>query len=540
MELYSWGRTVSSNDAGLPPVGSAGVADIGDADLVLRTRAGDTAAFGELWRRHYLSGVTVARSVTSSLDADDLVQESYTRIYHSIVSGGGPTGSFRAYLFTSIRNTAATWGRARRETAIDALNTVEDPTTSEQATDDALDHSLTHRAFRSLPTRWQEVLWYSEIEQMKPAEIAPLLGLKPTAVAQLTFRAREGLREAWIQAHLRSLADGSDCQWTIEHLGAYARANLGRRDRVKVDSHLASCARCGIVASEAKEVSGRLALVPLPSRSEAVGTAGYSRIHPRRRRPDHGARRNAVVRAARRRHRVPRHSRLRHPRDECGSGIGRRRLGNGRRNGNGRSRSGRRGRGRLGDGGRRICGRRSCRGRRRSRILSGRRRIRRCDGSRLGRCDGSRVGRCGGSRGRRGSGRSRGNRRGRRGRGDLLGPECHGRPRGGGFVVVGTVVAGSVLLPGLSEPVDVVADKDTSIVQDSGSGQVGGARDRSGLGVGSRIGRLLAVRLDHGRRTSDPGRRGSAGDARRCRGRSAGRRSAGRRSGRRGRQGAEA
>ncbi len=266
---------MTNNDVGSVPVGSADVPDLGDAELVLRTRSGDRAAFAELWRRHYRSGVTVARSVTSSLDPDDLVQEAYTRIYQSIITGGGPTGSFRAYLFTSIRNTAAAWGRARRETAMDALDAVEDPASSDQATTAALDHSLTHRAFRSLPTRWQEVLWYSEIEQMKPAEIAPLLGMKATAVAQLTFRAREGLREAWIQAHLRSVADGSDCQWTIEHLGAYSRANIGRRDRAKVEAHLARCARCAIVASEAKEVSGRLALVLLPLTVGAVGTAGY-------------------------------------------------------------------------------------------------------------------------------------------------------------------------------------------------------------------------------------------------------------------------
>ena len=250
------------------------VAALGDADLVLRTRSGDAGAFGELWRRHYRAGVTVARNMTSSLDADDLVQEAYTRIYQSIVAGGGPTGSFRAYLFTSIRNTAAAWGRARRETAYDELDHVEDPAMRDDS-DAALDRSLTHQAFRSLPTRWQEVLWYSEIEQMKPAEIAPLLGLKPTAVAQLTFRAREGLREAWVQAHLRAVADGSDCQWTIERLGAYARRNLGRRDRGKVERHLVSCTRCGIVASEAEEVSGRLALILLPLAVGATGTAGY-------------------------------------------------------------------------------------------------------------------------------------------------------------------------------------------------------------------------------------------------------------------------
>lgn len=248
---------------------------VSDADLVLRSRSGDPAAFGELWSRHYRSGIAVARSISPGADADDLVQEAYTKIYHAIIKGGGPTGSFRAYLFTSIRNTAAGWGRSTRETTIDELEALEDPATSEQATAESLDRSLTHQAFQSLPTRWQEVLWYSEIEAMKPAEIAPLLGMKATAVAQLTFRAREGLREAWIQAHLRTVADGSDCAWSIERLGAYARANVGRRDRAKLEAHLSSCTRCAIVASEAKEVSSRLALVLIPLTVGVAGTAGY-------------------------------------------------------------------------------------------------------------------------------------------------------------------------------------------------------------------------------------------------------------------------
>ncbi|TDN87711.1 sigma-70 family RNA polymerase sigma factor [Microbacterium sp. BK668] len=246
-----------------------------DADLVLRTRSGDKTAFGELWFRHYRSGIAVARSVSPALDPDDLVQEAYARIYQSILRGGGPTGSFRAYLFTSIRNAAAGWGRSSREDTVDLLDTIEDPATSDEATDAALDRSLTHCAFRSLPTRWQEVLWYTEIEQMKPAEVAPLLGMKPTAVAQLAFRAREGLREAWIQAHLKSVEDGSDCQWTIERMGAHARENLSRRDRRKVDEHLADCPRCAIVAAEAKEVSSRLALVLLPLALGATGAAAY-------------------------------------------------------------------------------------------------------------------------------------------------------------------------------------------------------------------------------------------------------------------------
>lgn len=249
--------------------------DAADAELVLRSRSGDRHAYAELWRRHYRSGIVVARSISPAADSDDLVQEAFTRIYHAIQRGGGPTGSFRAYLFTSIRNTAADWGRGRRETTIDELEAMADPASTDQATADSLDQSLTHQAFQSLPARWQEVLWYSEIEGMKPAQIAPLLGMNPTAVAQLSFRAREGLREAWVQAHLRSAAEDSECAWTIARLGAYARDNLARRERPRLERHLESCQRCAAVAGEAQEVSNRLALVLVPLTIGVGGAAAY-------------------------------------------------------------------------------------------------------------------------------------------------------------------------------------------------------------------------------------------------------------------------
>ena len=246
-----------------------------DTTLVERTRQGDTEAYGELWQRHYSAGMHVARSITTKIDADDLVQEAYTRIFQAIRRGGGPTGAFRAYLFSSIRNAAASWGRAKNDSPIEDLDAVADPHTTDQAAEEALDRGLTHRAFRSLPTRWQEVLWYTEIEQMKPAAVAPLLGMKPMAVAQLAARAREGLREAWITAHLASLDDGSPCQWVIERLGTYARGTISNRDRSKVQDHLAGCARCTIVAEEAQNVSHRLAFVLLPLTIGATGATAY-------------------------------------------------------------------------------------------------------------------------------------------------------------------------------------------------------------------------------------------------------------------------
>lgn len=247
-----------------------------DAELIEHTRSGSQDAYAELWRRHSNAGRTVARSITSSLDPDDLVSESFARIYQAVRRGKGPTGAFRPYLFTTIRNTAAAWGRSRRETSLDTLDSFEDPETSEASSIEALDRSLSARAFRSLPTRWQEVLWYTEIEAMTPAEVAPLLGMKANSVSALAYRAREGLREAWIQAHLQAVDDDSEHAFTISRLGSYARGNLSARDTAKVEAHLDACQRCTIVAAEAKEVGSRMALVLLPLVAGAVGAAGYT------------------------------------------------------------------------------------------------------------------------------------------------------------------------------------------------------------------------------------------------------------------------
>ena len=250
-------------------------AELSDAALVEATREGDQSAFGELWRRHYPSAVAAARATTTKFDADDLAQESFVAILNAIKRGGGPTSGFRAYLLTAVRNTAAGWGRSSREFADDELDAHVDPDWDPAETEQELDRSLTATAFRSLPTRWQEVLWYTEIEQMKPAAIAPLLGMKPVAVAQLAFRAREGLREAWIQAHLRSLSDDSECKWVVERLGTYARKNSSKRDATRIDAHLLECPRCVIVLDEAGHVSSRLALVMLPLALGVVGAGGY-------------------------------------------------------------------------------------------------------------------------------------------------------------------------------------------------------------------------------------------------------------------------
>ncbi|MHC5795184.1 sigma-70 family RNA polymerase sigma factor [Lacisediminihabitans sp. FW035] len=235
-----------------------------DESLVALARGGDRGAFAQLWQRHARSGLRVARQFTSSIDADDLVSEAYVRIYQRVLAGGGPDGAFRPYLYTTIRNLASRWGGDRHDVNVDDIGDFEDPTAAEDPAAIALDRTLTVRAFRALPERWQSVLWYTEVEGMDPHEVAPILGLTANGVAALSYRAREGLRKAWLQAHVSDATASGECQWAIARLGDFARNGLTARERTRVSDHLATCARCSIISEEVDEVGSRLALVMLP------------------------------------------------------------------------------------------------------------------------------------------------------------------------------------------------------------------------------------------------------------------------------------
>jgi RNA polymerase sigma factor (sigma-70 family) len=239
-------------------------AQVSDEDLILLARAGDRTAFGELWSRHARAGISVARKFTSSLDADDLVAEAFTRIYRRVLDGGGPDGAFRPYLYTTIRNLASSWGRDRNDIQIEDIEDLTDANVPEDPATVALDARMTASAFRSLPERWQSVLWYTEVEGMTPQDVAPILGLTANGVAALAYRAREGLRTAWLQAHVSEAGATADCRWVTERLGEHARHSLTPREQDRFDAHLLACERCGLVASEVEDVGSSIAVALLP------------------------------------------------------------------------------------------------------------------------------------------------------------------------------------------------------------------------------------------------------------------------------------
>ncbi|MFL6127935.1 MAG: sigma-70 family RNA polymerase sigma factor, partial [Mycobacteriales bacterium] len=261
----------------LPRADLGGLDRPGDAELIAAVRDGDTEAYGTLYRRHAAAAHHLARQLTrSDAERDDLVAESFARVLDTLKAGGGPDIAFRAYLLTTLRNTL--YDRIRRDRRLELSDdmTRHDPGVPWVDTVVAdLEASLAARAFARLPERWQTVLWHTEVEQETPAQVAPVLGLSPNGVAALAYRAREGLRQAYLQEHLAGAA-GEQCRHTAERLGSWARGGLSRRDRLRVDRHLDECEQCRLLAGELADLNSSLRglIVPVVLGSGALAT-GY-------------------------------------------------------------------------------------------------------------------------------------------------------------------------------------------------------------------------------------------------------------------------
>lgn len=250
-----------------------------DLELLAAVRAGDPEAFGVLWQRHYHAARAAALRITRQHDPDDLAQEAFARTLAAIRAGKGPTDAFRPYLYATVRSVSITW--AGGPPAHELLDNVPpQAATTEDFADSSLERSITATAFRALPDDWRAVLWYTEVEGIGTTEAATFLGLTPAAAAALAYRAREGLRRSWLQAHVAGGQHPPECDWVVERLAAYQRGGLTTRQRHRVDEHVAGCLRCAILVEEVDELARPLRAVLLPivlgAGAIALPTAGLS------------------------------------------------------------------------------------------------------------------------------------------------------------------------------------------------------------------------------------------------------------------------
>ena len=245
-----------------------GAALLSDSELVFQARQGDRRSFGTLYLRHHDAAWRVACAAAGSpTDAEDAVAEGFAKVFAALPRMVDRELAFRPYLLACVRNAAV--DRHRRTKKLDLRDDVPEQVSMTGDPDEIvladLERNLVGEALRSLPERWRTVLWLTEVEGMTPTEVSAVIGIKPNAVAALSYRAREGLREAYLQAHVKAEAK-ADCRYTVDRLGLYVRNELGTRDRDKVQTHLDGCVACRQRRDELADVNASLlgALVPVP------------------------------------------------------------------------------------------------------------------------------------------------------------------------------------------------------------------------------------------------------------------------------------
>lgn len=229
-----------------------------DHELISAVRKGDTEAYGLLWQHHRLAGIAAARGIAPNYDPDELVAEAFARILEQLSKGNGPRDLFRPYLYQVIKSVAISSAQSTVPLSED-LDIPERETADTPWTDEAFDRSAAAAAFKSLPERWQSVLWYTEVEGLAPRKVASLIGISANSVSALALRARKALRSAWVEKHAAAVSEL--CSHMVPQLQKLEQGRLTARVRRDVEQHLSTCHDCRSAQTEFRQLNSRLSLV---------------------------------------------------------------------------------------------------------------------------------------------------------------------------------------------------------------------------------------------------------------------------------------
>jgi len=184
-----------------------------DADLVVRLRSGDEAAFAQLVRLHHAQMLRLASSlVASRAAAEDAVQETWLGVVRGIHRFEG-RASVKTWLFKILVNQARSAGaREFRSIPVDLGNECAVPAqrfdrsgawnTPPQAWTDDVDARIDAKALAGrlkdmlgeLPAAQRQVFLLRDVEHMASEEVCDLLQLSEGNQRVLLHRARCRLR----------------------------------------------------------------------------------------------------------------------------------------------------------------------------------------------------------------------------------------------------------------------------------------------------------------------------------------------------------
>jgi RNA polymerase sigma-70 factor (ECF subfamily) len=161
----------------------------------------DHARFTRLVLPHLGDAYSLARWITGNqADAEDVVQDACLRAFKAV--GGMAGGSARPWVLTIVRNTAYTWLRKNRPSAVVVVENLEsvetasanpgnpDRETPETSLIAKTDAACLQAAIASLPTAYRETMILRDVQGLSYREIAEVTGVPIGTVMSRLARAR--------------------------------------------------------------------------------------------------------------------------------------------------------------------------------------------------------------------------------------------------------------------------------------------------------------------------------------------------------------
>jgi RNA polymerase sigma-70 factor (ECF subfamily) len=134
----------------------------------------------------------------------DITQETFTK-YWDTLSAGEKINSDRALIFTIARNLIIDHYRKHKSCSLESLSETEDGENIEEFTliedNQKCEIELETEArfliskIKELPKSYQQIIYLRYVEDMKPDEIAKILGISVGAVSVRIHRGIEGLKK---------------------------------------------------------------------------------------------------------------------------------------------------------------------------------------------------------------------------------------------------------------------------------------------------------------------------------------------------------
>jgi RNA polymerase sigma-70 factor, ECF subfamily len=162
----------------------------------------DHARFTRLVLPHLGDAYSLARWITGSrTDAEDVVQDASLRAFRAIASLAD--GSARPWMLTIVRNTAYTWMRKNRPSAVFAVEDLEsvetaqatpgdpDKETPETALIAKADTAALEAAIAALPMQYRETMILRDVQGLTYREIAQVTGVPIGTVMSRLARGRD-------------------------------------------------------------------------------------------------------------------------------------------------------------------------------------------------------------------------------------------------------------------------------------------------------------------------------------------------------------